>query len=108
MQKYHQLRFKVSQLITKAKLEYYQNKVATTRSKDPSKWFKSIYSISRASEDTSKSTTPTLEDLYTVLERLQDIFTKPWKDHVPALALINPKGLPDNNRVPSLEVSNRA
>ena len=103
MQKYQQLRFKVSQVITKAKLEYYQNKVAITRSKDPLKWFKSIYSISGASEDTSKSTTPTPEDLYTVVESLQDIFTKPWKDHVPALSLINPEGLPDNShRVPSI------
>ena len=93
----------MSQLITKAKLEYYQNKVAATRSKDPSNWFKSIYSISGATEDTSKLTTPTPKDLYTVVERLQDILTKPWKDHVPALSLINPEGLPNNSSsVPSI------
>ena len=85
MEKYQQLRIKVSQLISKAKLEYYKDKVATTRTKNPAKWFKSIYSICGTSGNKSNPNTPTSEDMYTIAEKLQDIFTKPWKDHTPAI-----------------------
>ena len=37
MEKYQQLRIQVPQLISKAKLEYYKNKVATTRTKNKAK-----------------------------------------------------------------------
>ena len=80
MAKYQQLRIQVSQLISKANLEYYKDKVATTRTKNPAKWFKSIYSICGTSGNKSNSNTPTSEDMYTIAEKLQDIFTKPWKD----------------------------
>ena len=96
MEKYQQLRIQVSQLISKAKLEYYKDKVATTRTKNPAKWFKSIYSIFGTSGNKSNSNTPTSEDMYTIAEKLQDIFTKPWKDHTPAIPLVDSDGLPDN------------
>ena len=103
MEKYQQLRTKVSQLISKAKLEYYEGKVATTRTKNPAKWFKSIYSICGTSGNKSNTNTPTSEDMYTIAEKLQDIFTKPWKDHTPAIPLVDSDGLPDNPpRLPSI------
>ena len=34
--------------------------------------------------------------MYTIAEKLQDIFTKPWKDHTPAIPLVDSDGLPDD------------
>ena len=103
VEKYQQLRIQVSQLISKAKLEYYKDKVATTRTKNPAKWFKSIYSICGTSGNKSKSNTPTSEDMYTIAEKLQDIFTKPWKDHTPAIPLVDSDDLPGNPpRLPNI------
>ena len=34
--------------------------------------------------------------MYTIAEKLQDIFTKPWKDHTPAIPLVDSDGLHDN------------
>ena len=103
VEKYQQLRIQVSQLISKAKLEYYKDKVATTRTKNPAKWFKSIYSICGTSGNKSNSNTPTSEDMYTIAEKLQDIFTKPWKDHTPAIPLVDSDGLPSNPpRLPNI------
>ena len=96
MEKYQQLRIQVSQLISKAKLEYYKDKVATTRTKNPAKWFKSIYSICATSGNKSNSNIPTSEDMYTIAEKLQDIFTKPWKYHTRAIPLVDADGLHDN------------
>ena len=103
VEKYQQLRIQVSQLISKAKLEYYKDKVATTRTKNPAKWFKSIYSICATSGNKSNSNIPTSEDMYTIAEKLQDIFTKPWKDHTPAIPLVDSDDLPGNPpRLPNI------
>ena len=44
-EKYQHLRQKVMTMVTKAKLKYYEDKTANTRTKNPAKWFKSIYRL---------------------------------------------------------------
>ena len=44
-----------------------------------------------------------LAHMYTIAEKLQDIFTKPWKDHTPAIPLVDSDGLPSNRpRLPNI------
>ena len=41
--------------------------------------------------------------MYTIAEKLQDIFTKPWKDHTPAIPLVDSDDLPGNPpRLPNI------
>ena len=91
--KYKQLQYKAAQLISKSKLNYYQSKAASIRRKNPAKWFKSIYSLcvpnGRNTSDISS------ENLRSTADKLQDIFTKPWKDHIPKISFVDPDGLPD-------------
>ena len=50
MVKYRQPQHKAAKWISKAKLNYYQSKSNPTRTKNPAKWFKSIYSLCGANE----------------------------------------------------------
>ena len=80
----------------KAKLNYYQSKSAPTRTKDPAKWFKSIrQSLCRANESDRNTSDISSENLRSTADKLQDIFTKPWNDHIPKICLVDPDGLPD-------------
>ena len=100
-EKYQHLRQRVMTMVTKAKLKYYEDKTANTRTKNPAKWFKSIYRLCGAVD--SNQIAPTTENLSEVAEMLQDAFTRPWDNHVSSLPNIRPDGLPDHPpRLPSI------
>ena len=100
-EKYQHLRQRVMTMVTKAKLKYYEDKTANTRTKNPAKWFKSIYHLCGAVD--SNQIAPTSENLSEVAEKLQDAFTRPWDNHFPSFPNIQPDGLPDHPpRLPSI------
>ena len=88
-------------MVTKAKLKYYEDKTANTRTKNLAKWFKSIYCLCGTVD--SNQIAPTTENLSQVAEKLQDSFTRPWDNHVSSFPNIQPDGLPDHSpRLPSI------
>ena len=80
-EKYQLLRQRVVTMVTKAKLKYYEDKTANTRTKNPDKWFKSIYRLCGAVDPNQIA--PTSENSSEVAEKLQDAFTRPWDNHFP-------------------------
>ena len=54
---YRKLCAKVADLITNAKQRYYENKASSTRSSNPRKWFKCIYSLCGAEKQSSPTPT---------------------------------------------------
>lgn len=95
MMKYKQLQEKAALLISKAKLNHYQSKTATTRTRNPAKWFKSIYSLCGASEPSENPSNISAENLYTIVEKFQDVFTKPWNDYIPMISSVDSESLPE-------------
>ncbi|CAB4041347.1 Hypothetical predicted protein [Paramuricea clavata] len=76
---YTRLRHKVSSLISKAKIVYYESKAKDHRKSNSSKWFKSISSLV-GMDGTSNLLANRCQnyDLSEPTEKLQAVFTAPW------------------------------
>lgn len=89
MAKYQHLRVNVTDLISKAKRKYYE-KMASERYSNPSKWFKSIYSLSGAQQQQSAAlNAPTKAELRATADQLMDAFITPWKDREPTAMMVS-------------------
>ena len=98
MTKYQHLRIKVADSISNAKRIFYEKKVSETRNLNPSKYFKSIYSLCGAQPRQSAAlNAPTNAELQTMADQLLEAFTAPWKNREPTALLVDDlqEGHPD-------------
>ena len=77
---YERLCQKVSTLVFKAKVAYYQNKAKDYRKSNPEKWFKSIASLASINDSSTSLASLSNNELSDLAEKLQAAFTKSWKN----------------------------
>ena len=96
----------MADLISKAKYRYYRDKAKkNNKARDPAKWYRSIYKLAGAVSTRNNSAAPSKSELLELSEKLQEIFTAPWKDLSPSYVDINEvEGLLRNNNpsIPSI------
>ena len=80
--KYKQLCVKVSNLIVKAKENYYRTQVTKLRKRNQSKWYQAISDLTSTNSQ-QNSNLPT-DDTTSVAEQLQRSFVKPWQEATPS------------------------
>ena len=78
--KYHDLCLEVTNLIATAKARYYQNRTSGLQKTDPSKWYREINALTGNSGGSAPCQAPSAEDLSTLTERLQEVFTSAWSN----------------------------
>ena len=73
---------KVSNLIVKAKENYYRTQVTKLRKRNQSKWYQAIFDLTSTNSQ-QNSNLPT-DDTTSVAEQLQRSFVKPWQEATPS------------------------
>lgn len=92
----------VTDLIATAKARYYRNKASGLRKSDHGKWYREISPLTGSSSGSS-SQVPSAEDLSTLAERLQEVFTSVWSNLTSTLSEVLSSGLRDvPSQLPSI------
>ena len=97
--KYKQLQYKAAQLISEVKLNYYQSKTVPT---DTRTYQNGLSQLKASAQQMNLVELLAIilytssENLCSTADKLQDIFPKPWKDHIPKISSVDPDGPPDS------------